>query len=163
RWIPGEQTGVERPRPVLVTRALERARADSIRIARATEVERVATGRPMPRIPVDTPRAIARSVLSGKLYAAGTLRGNIEDFDVRGRLSGDNIIARGNSARSLRAEYAWTNARTANSRIAVAMEAGQLSVKGFAFDTINARLNYHNPTGEIQVAIRQGNDRDYSM
>lgn len=163
RWIPGEQAGVERPRPALVARALERARADSIRIARATEVERVATGRPMPRVPVDTPRAIARSVLSGKLYAAGTLRGNIKDFDLRGRLSGDDIIARGNSARTLRAEYAWTNARTTNSRIAVALEGGQISFKGFAFDTLEGRLSYRRPTGDIQLAMRQGNDRDYSM
>ena len=163
RWIPGEQAGVERPRPLLVTRALERARADSMRIARATEVERAATGRAMPRIPVDTPRAIARSVLSGKLYAAGTLRGNITDFDVRGRLSGDNIIARGNSAKTLRAEYAWTNARTADSRIAVAVQGAQVSVKGFAFDTIDGRLSYVRPTGEIQLAVRQGKERDYSM
>lgn len=163
RWIPGDQAGIERPRPALVTAALQRARADSIRIARATEVERVATGRPMPRIPVDTPRAIARSVLSGKVYAAGTLRGNLKDFDLRGRLSGDDIIARGNSARTLRAEYAWTNARTTNSRVAVALEGGQISFKGFAFDTIEGRLSYRNPTGEIQLAVRQGDNRDYSM
>ena len=163
RWIPGEPTGVVRPRPALVTRALERARADSVRIARATEVERAATGRAMPRIPVDTPRSIAKSVLSGKVYAAGTLTGNIKDFDLRGRLSAEDVIARGNSARSLRAEYAWTKARTASSRIAVGLEGGQITFKGFAFDTIDGRLSYRRPTGEIQVAVRQGNERDYSM
>ena len=163
RWIPGEQIGVERPRSALVTRALERARADSMRIARATEVERAATGRAMPRVPADTPSSIARNVLSGKLYAAGTLRGNLKDFDLRGRLSGDNIIARGNSARTLRAEYAWTNARTPDSRIAVALEGKEISFRGFAFDTLEGRLSYRRPSGEIQVAVRQGDDRDYSM
>ena len=65
RWIPGaEQPGVVRPRTALVARALARAREDSIRIARATEVERAATGRAMPRIPVDTPRATTSSAES---------------------------------------------------------------------------------------------------
>lgn len=160
--IPGEKAGVERPRTALVARALQRARQDSVRIAKATEVERAATGRAMPRVPVDTPRSLARSVLTGKVYAAGTLSGNIKNFDIRGRLSAEDVIARGNSAKSLRAEYAWTNARTATSRVAVAVEGSQLTVKGFAFDTLNGRLAYKKPTGELEVAIRQGEERDYS-
>lgn len=164
RWIPGgQQSGVVRPRSALVARALERARADSIRMARATEVERAATGRAMPRIPVDTPRAIARSALSGRVYAAGTLRGNVKEFDLRGRLSADDLVARGSSARSLRAEYAWTNARTPSSRLAVALEGGMISAKGFVFDTLEGRLSYRRPSGEVQVAVRQGDERDYSM
>jgi translocation and assembly module TamB len=162
KWIPGAQSGIERPRSALVSRALERARADSSRIASATEVERAATGRAMPKIVADTPRSIARSVLSGKVYAAGTLRGNIKNFDLRGRLTADNLIARGNSARTLRSEYAWTNARTPSSTIVVALEGSQITVKGFAFDTLEGRLAYHSPTGEIQVAVRQGDERDYS-
>ena len=158
-WIPGVHAGVERPRSALVTRALERARADSERVARATEVERAATGRAMPKVTPNLPPAIARSVVSGKLYAAGTLCGNIKDFDVRGRLSAENIIARGNSARTLRAEYAWTNAGTSSSTIAVAVEGSQISVKGFAFDTLEGRLRYHQPSGEIQVAVRRRGDR----
>lgn len=162
RWIPGERTGAQRPRTALVRRAIERARADSTRIARATEVERAATGRAMPRIAVDTPRSLARGVVTGSVYAAGTLRGNLRHFDLRGRLSADNVIARGNSVRSLQAEYAWTDARTASSRVAVAVEGGQLSLKGFAFDTISGRLGYRKPAGELTIAVRQGNERDYS-
>ena len=163
KWIPGSQQGIERPRSALVARALDRARSDSVRVAKTTEVERAATGRAMPRIPVDTPRSLARNVLSGKLYAAGTLTGNVRDFDVRGRLSADNLIARGNSAKSLRAEYAWSNARTSNSTIAVAVEGREITFKGFAFDTLDGRLSYKRPTGEVQLAVRQGDNRDYSM
>ncbi|HEU4995636.1 MAG TPA: translocation/assembly module TamB domain-containing protein [Gemmatimonadaceae bacterium] len=163
-WIPGSEVGVERPRPLLVRRAVERARADSERIARATEVERAATGRAMPKIPVDTPRSIARSVLSGTLFASGTLHGNVKNFDLRGRLTADDLVARGNSARSLRAEYSWTNARTPNSTIAVAAEGREISIKGFLFDTLEARVAYRRPTarGEFQLAVRQGTERDYS-
>lgn len=164
RWIPGgSEPGVVQPRSALVARALARAREDSIRVARATEVERAATGRAMPNIPVDMPRSVARAALAGKVYAAGTLRGNIKNFDLRGRLTADDLIARGNSARTLRAEYAWTGARTPSSTIAVGIEGSAISVKGFAFDTLEGRLSYRRPTGEMQLAVRQGDERDYSM
>ena len=163
RWIPGaNEPGVVRPRSGLVARALERAREDSIRVARATEVERAATGRPMPKIALDTPRAIARSALRGKVYAAGVLSGNIRNFDTRGRLTAEDVLVRGNAFRSLRAEYAWNDARTSNSVIALAVDGGGVSVSGFAFDTLQGRLSYRKPTGEVQLAIRQGDDRDYS-
>jgi len=164
RWIPGgAERGVVRPRSALVARAVARAREDSARVAKATEVERAATGQPMPRIAVVMPPALARSALSGSVYAAGTLHGNIKDFDVRGRLSADDLVARGNSAKRLRAEYAWTNARTKQSTIAVGVEGREISVKGFAFDTLEGRLSYRRPSGEIQLAVRQGDERDYSM
>ncbi|MEX2180147.1 MAG: translocation/assembly module TamB domain-containing protein [Gemmatimonadaceae bacterium] len=163
RWIPGDREGVVRPRSALVASAFARARADSIRIARETAVERAATGRAMPRIPVDTPRALARSAVSGSLRASGTLRGNIRTFDAVGQLAANDVIARGNAARALRAEYAWTNARSRDSRLAVAVEGSQISVKGFAFDTLTGRLSYRSPTGEVQLAVRQGDERDYAV
>lgn len=164
RWIPGaEQRGEVRPRSALVARALQRAREDSARVAKATEVERAATGRPMPTVAVEMPRSLARGALSGRVYAGGTLRGNVRDFDVRGRLSAEDVIVRGNSADVLRAEYAWTNARTTASRIAVGLEGRAITVKGFAFDTLEGRLSYRRPTGEVQLAVRQGDERDYSM
>ena len=164
RWIPGAaEPGIVRPRSALVAAALARAREDSARIAKDTEVEREATGRAMPKIPVNVPRSLALNALSGSVHAAGTLRGNIKDFDLRGRLSADDLLARGNSARTLRAEYAWTNARTPASTIAVGVEGKDISVKGFAFDTLEGRMSYRRPTGEIQLAVRQGDERDYSM
>jgi hypothetical protein len=164
RWIPGSDApGVVRPRSALVARAMERAREDSARIARATEVERAATGRPMQTVRPNLPPSLARNALSGSIYAAGVLRGNIKDFDTRGRLTADDVIARGNSIGALRAEYAWTNARTSNSQIAVAMEGRDISVKGFAFDTLEGRLSYKRPTGQLQLAVRQGDRRDYSV
>jgi translocation and assembly module TamB len=164
RWIPGGAAeGVVPPRSALVARAIARAREDSARIARATEVERTATGRAMPRVPVNMPPTLARRALSGSVRAAGTLRGNIKDFDLRGRLSADDLIARGNSAKVLRAEYAWNDARTKASTIAIAVEGKEISLKGFAFDTLEGRLNYRHPTGELQLAVRQGDERDYSM
>jgi translocation and assembly module TamB len=163
RWIPGsDDPGVVPPRSALVARARARASEDSARIARATEVERAATGRPMPTIPVNLPPALARSAMSGRVYAAGIARGNIKNFDLRGRLSAEDVVARGNAARSLRAEYAWTDARTRTSSIHVAVAGSEISVKGFAFDTLDGTLSYRRPTGEVQLVVRQGDERDYS-
>ena len=164
RLIPGGgEAGVVPPRPGVVARAREQARQDSVRVARATEVERAATGRPMPRLAVNLPPTLARSALAGQVYTAGVLRGNIRDFDVRGRLTANDVVLRGNSVESLRAEYAWTDARTSRSTIAVGVEGSDISIRGFAFDTLQGRLSYRRPTGEIQVALRQGDDRDYSL
>lgn len=163
RWIPGDTEGVERPRSGLIARAVSLAREDSIRIANATLVERAATGRPMPAVPVDTPRAIARSAVSGTVRAAGTLRGNIQNFDTFGRLVAEDVVARGNAIGALRAEYSWTNARTSSSTVAVAVAGSDVTIKGFVFDTLDGRVNYRAPSGEIQVALRQGDERDYSM
>ncbi len=162
--IPGaEDTTLMRPRPALVARAIARARADSIRIARETEVERAATGRPMPRIPVDMPPSLARSALSGRLYAAGTLHGNVREFDTRGRLAADDVIARGHAAGLLRAEYAWIRRGQAAPRIVLGVEGSRISIAGFAFDSIEGRLAYSRPSGEIALVVRQGDDRDYSV
>ena len=164
RWIPGgEQRGEVRPRSALIARAIQRRRDDSARVAKATEVERAATGRPMEDVPLVLPRTLAADALSGRVYAGGTLRGNIRNFDLRGRLSAEDVVVRGNSADALRAEYAWTNARTAASQIAVGLEGRAITTKGFAFDTLEGRLAYKRPTGEIQLAVRQGDERDYSM
>lgn len=164
RWIPGGGlSGPVPPRPGVVARARARAREDSLRIARATEVERAATGRPMPRIPVNLPPTLAAEAVSGQVRAAGTLRGNLRNFDVRGRLAAEHVVARGNAVKSLRAEYAWADARTRSSSIALAVDASDITIRGYAFDTLQGRVNYRRPTGEIQLALRQGNERDYSL
>src|SRR5688500_8041663 len=164
RLIPGGgEAGVVPPRPGVVARAREQARQDSIRIARATEVERAATGRPMPRLAATLPPTVARSAPAGCTCPESVLRGNIRDFDGRGRLTANDVVLRGNSVEALRAEYAWTDARTSRSTIAVGVEGSDISIRGFAFDTLQGRLSYRRPTGEIQVALRQGDDRDYSL
>ena len=62
-------TAVVRPRPGILAQRIARARADSIRIARATEVERAVTGRQVPRPVVDTPGVVRKNELSGSVRA----------------------------------------------------------------------------------------------
>jgi translocation and assembly module TamB len=164
-FIPRDpsDTGEVRPRPGILAERVRRARTDSARLAVATEVERAVTGAPPPRLVIDTPHVIRRETIAGSLYASGFLRGNIRNFDLRGRAAGDGLIFRGNAARSFRAEYAWTDARTRNSNMAVAFQGDSVSVYGFQFDTLDARLSYQAPRGRIELLARQGPQRDYAV
>jgi translocation and assembly module TamB len=164
--VPGLEgdTGIVQPRPGILARRLRTAREDSVRVARATEIERLVTGRRMPLVVVDTPRAIPRGALSGSLFTAGTAVGNVRDFDLRGRAGGENVIAKGSYAKSIRSEYAWTNARTPQSSLALGLQGDSVSAYGFAFDTVDARIAYGaDKRGRVELVARQGPERDYAV
>ncbi len=163
RWLP-RLTGAPppvAPRPMVVARALQQARADSIRVARATEMGRLLSGAPGPRLVVHAPQPVPADTLAGSMYASGTLSGNLYDFDLRGRAGGDNVVARGNFIRHFQSEYIWRHARTSASTLAVGLDADSVSAMGFAFDTLNARLTYNSPGGHMELAVTQGGNRQY--
>ena len=166
RLLPhtGPDTGSYRPRPAVIARAVRRARADSTRIARRTEVERLATGRALPTLVVDTPAATPIA-LKGSAYARGTLAGNLQRFDLHGWLGADTIDVHGVAARRIRGEYAWRNARTPASVMAVSLVGDTVNAAGFAFDNLQTNLTYRGETGggRVEVAVRQGDQRDYGL
>jgi translocation and assembly module TamB len=163
RWLPktpGSSTPVQ-PRPGVVARALQKARADSARIDKQTEIQRLISGAPPPRLVVSQPKAVPADTISGTLHAAGKLTGNIYDFSLRGRAAGQNVVARGNFVKAFQSEYAWTNARTPQSKLAVGIDADSVSAMGFAFDSVTARVTYASPGGHVEVAVTQNNRRAY--
>lgn len=162
RWLPSD-TGLVAPRPLLVRQAKERARADSARIAEATEVERLATGTAAntPRLVVDTPTVVRRDSLAGSAYAVGTVAGNLQHLEMRGRAAGEGLVLLGNTIRRMRAEFGVFHGQTANPRIALAVQADTVTAAGFAFDSLDARLIYRSPDGTVQLLVRQGQERDY--
>lgn len=165
RYIPalGADTGVVTPRPQLAAAILRRAMADSARIDRQTEVARAISGAPAPRVQVDTPQAIPRGLVAGALHAQGTIAGSLNRFTLDGTLNGTGIVARGNAARHIQATYRWVDARTAHSKMSVALSADTVSVYGFAFDSLVTDLSYTKPNGTVAVRIRQGDQRDYAL
>ena len=167
RFLPGlgPDTGVVKPRPRIAAELLRIARADSARADRATEVQRAISGRPAAalRIPVDTPRAIPRSALVGAIRASGTITGSMSRFSLQGTASGTGLVVRGNAARHVAATYRWENARTAQSKLTVALSGDTISAFGFAFDSLAADLSYLKPGGTLSVRIRQGDQRDYAL
>ena len=160
----GPDTGAVRPRPAAIARAVRRARADSIRVAQRTEVERLATGRPLPRLVVDTPKATPIT-LKGRLIASGRLSGNLKNFSTTGALGAANLNFHGNAARMLVGQFAWTNARTPQSTIALAVRGDSISATGFQFDSLDTRISYsaQNGGGRVEVLVRQGDQRDYGL
>ena len=45
----------------------------------------------------------------------------------------------------------------------MAVDADDVSAMGFAFDTVNARVTYASSGGHVEVAITQGNVRQYGL
>jgi translocation and assembly module TamB len=162
RWIPGAKSSQPvQPRPGLVARAFQRARADSARRDRATEIERVVNGSAPPTLIVNQPKPVAADTISGSAYAAGRLRGNIHDFDLKGSIGGEDVVVRGNYVKQFTGLYDWTNARSPQSKLVAAIDADSVSAMGFAFDTVNARLTYAKPGGHVELAVVQDNKRQY--
>jgi translocation and assembly module TamB len=165
RYIPGTaaDTGVVPPRPRRTAERLARARADSARLDRQTEVARALSGQPPRPVQVDTPKAIPRALLAGSLRANGTIAGNLSRFNLQGTATGTGLVVKGNAARHLATTYSWTDARTATSKLQVSLSADTISAFGFAFDSLAGEISYLKPGGTVSVRIRQGGERDYAL
>ena len=162
RILPPPDTGVVGPRPAILAQRVARADSARAQIARAAEVERMVTGKTMPRIPVDTPRAIPRSALSGSIAAHGTATGNIHAFDMTGSAIGKNLVAFGSSVTALNANYAWNAALTPQSRVSAQVSAVNVLAAGFELDTVAFTSSYAKPNGTLTLAIHQDANRAYN-
>ena len=168
RYIPGatvRDTAVVKPRPRAAFEALVRAKADSARTARETEVARaVRNEAPVQvRVPTDTPRAIPKDLLAGTLKASGTITGSVDNFSIDGTADGSDLIVQGNAVKHLAASYSWIDARTKKSKMSVQLRADTVSAFGFAFDSLAADLGYVAPNGTVAFRVRQGSLRDYEL
>jgi autotransporter translocation and assembly factor TamB len=162
RFIPRD-TGDVVPRPAILAQRIERARADSARIARATEVERAVTGAAPPKLVVDTPQVIRRETLSGMVQAEGTMSGNIHGFDVLGTALGRNLVAMGSSAQVINARYDLRQILTPQLSVEAGVVAADILASGFALDTVVATVNHKHPNGSATVQIRQDDKRVYGV
>ncbi|MBW3627931.1 MAG: translocation/assembly module TamB domain-containing protein, partial [Gemmatimonadetes bacterium] len=164
-FVPPDTARIQ-PRPAEVARAVQRARADSIRVARATEVERAATGRPAePALRVDSVRPLPADSLAGSLNAEGVLPGNIKRFDARGTATMRDLIAAGNTVGSGLVTYQWLNAPTAASDLTLDAQLDSVKIRGFAMDSLGAKVRYAGGRaaggGTLDLAVRQDPGRDY--
>jgi translocation and assembly module TamB len=164
RFFPAADTSAVAPRPRGYARVLAQARADSARAARATEIERLATGAAAPRLgPIPPPPSPIRvDSTAGRLRAAGRIRGGIQGFDLRGRAGAEDIVFRGNTLRRGRLEYAWLGARTPASAFAVGGSLDSARASGFAFDSVEIRSSYHASAGDVVIALFQKSGEEYS-
>ncbi|MGH7663192.1 MAG: hypothetical protein ACRENI_02680, partial [Gemmatimonadaceae bacterium] len=164
RWMPPLDTGVVRPRPGNVARAIAEARADSMRVAKATEVERAITGGSPPKLVVDSPAVIRRDEISGSVSAEGMLVGSVERFDARGSADAEDLVVAGHSVTAARAEYALLDVGASEMAIVGAASVREASVGGFYFDSVEARVTHRYPggAGTALVVIEQQSGQQYS-
>ncbi len=155
RFIANPDSGVVRPRPAILAAAIARAKADSARQVNRNEVAERATGKPQPKVILDSLRALRKDSVDGALRTAGIVRGSIGDFTVRGRLAAENIIARGNALHRAQIEYAVTDGGTPKMRYIVGGSFDSVSASGFALDSATIQATYAKPAGTVELAIYQ--------
>jgi hypothetical protein len=162
RWIVAESdTAGVPPRPARQARALAAARADSIRLAWATEVQRAAVGGPEPQLVIDSLPALPADSVSGSMRSTGTIAGNVGRFVGRGSVDGDSIVALGNVVRQVRADVTVARADTGVPHIVAGASLSEVETGGFAFDSADVRSTYAGGRGAVHLAIHQQRINEY--
>ncbi len=171
RWLPVADTGVVAPRPARMAERIRTARADSLRRARATEVERAATGMPPePTLAVDTLQPLPKDSVAGTLHTHGTVSGNLKSFDLAGSATTSGLVAKGVEIGSGEAAYGWQNAPSPAGALRLDMALGSVRMAGFALDTVRAKIRQQGmpsadrtANGTADVAVVQDTARAYRL
>jgi translocation and assembly module TamB len=166
--LPPADTGVVGLRPPVRRAALEEARAAARQAERRRLVEAIATGRtpPPPAVPFDTLAlaGIPRDSVAGRLDAVGVLRGNVQIFDILGRVEVDELVIQGHRVGRGQAEYTWIRRGVARPIIELDAEAERLVIEGFALDSATAQIRHRGDregSGQAVLAAWQDDDTDY--
>lgn len=143
---------------------IERARSDSARIARATEVERAATGRRGPG-PVGTERVavIRADSIAGWVRARGVLSGNIKRLSTKGTAEARGLALRGYTARRAWVDYDVVDLRSATAKIDANARLDSVVARGFEMDSVRAVVQYSKPGGTADVTLYQTGGEVYSV
>jgi translocation and assembly module TamB len=162
-------TTIVYPRPIQNARRMAQARADSLRIASETEVERAATGKPpAPNLVVDSIQPVKTDSVAGSVKAQGTLTGNIKRFGATGTATLRDVLFRGNQVHSGDVAYNITNAPS-TTEMDANIKANLVGVRtgGFGFDSahvvVNNRGGVREGTGNFDLAIFQDPAREYRV
>ena len=161
-YVP-EDTVTTTVRPA--ARARRRAaRLDSARLARRP-VEDVALGRrtTVRTQPEEARTELPRDSLSGSLYAAGVVTGNLSRVDVTGRAGLLNFMLMGHSAREARVAFGWEGGRTDSATIRASLSVDELLAAGFALDSVATDLVFAGGEGSVAASIWQDQRRDYQL
>ncbi len=164
-WIPAADTGEVMLRPAVV----EEQNREAERIARAAQVEYLATGRLPDQEEDRTAPAftfISRDSLSGSVQASGTIRGNVESFDADGYAVADDVVFRGHYLESGEIDYALSDVGSDTVDVSVDGSFGSMLVEGYAFDSAAVKATYHGGrfgSGAAEIAIDQDEATDLRM
>jgi translocation and assembly module TamB len=140
-YLPGDSALIA-PTQAAIARSILRQRADSVDLARRTEVERAARGLAPIALKIVPPSAIRGDSLAGSATLKLTLQGWLRDISGSGALDGRNLFVNGTNARQVLMIPSWSHLRTDSSRAQVLAHARGASVSGYRIDSAGLDANY---------------------
>jgi translocation and assembly module TamB len=140
-YLPADSALIA-PTEAAVLRSLRRQRADSLALAKRTEVERAARGLAPIALKVTPPPAIRGDSLAGSATAVLTLRGWLRDISGNGQVNGLDLFVNGTNAQRVELRPEWAHLRTDSSAAGLATLASGVSTAGFAIDSVRAAAQY---------------------
>lgn len=142
----------------------QRARADSARIAAATEVERAATGRPGPGpIRVAAAPKMRADSLAGSVRARGVLTGNLQRLGTRGSVEAKGLLVRGYAARHAVVDYEVKDLRSAAPVIDAKARLENVIARGFELDSVRAAVHFAGQDGTASITLDQAGGETYAL
>ena len=148
-YLPTD-TGLVAPTQAVIDRAVARQRADSLRIAEATSVERLARGLPPVATRVTPPPPVRRDSIAGAVLATARLRGHLEDVSAVVDATASDLSVGGNVARrvflGMDVEHYGTRRTTAAARLVV----NEANAAGYQLDSLGAIVRYGWRDGRLR-------------
>ena len=140
-YLPGDSSLVT-PTQSAIARSLRRQRADSLALARRTEVERAARGLAPIALKVTPPTPVRGDSLAGSAALTLTLRGWLRDISGEGAIDGKDLFLSGNSALHVAVRPQWSHILTDTSSAQLTGTWHGMSVAGFNVDSLDVAAAY---------------------
>ncbi len=140
-YLPGDSSLIA-PTQAAIARSLRRQRADSLALARRTEVERAARGLAPIALKVTPPTSVRGDSLAGSASMTLTLRGWLRDISGEGEVEGKNLFLNGNGAQHVTFRPVWMHILTDTSSATLTGESQSMSVAGFSVDSLDLSAGY---------------------
>ncbi len=147
-YLPGDSALIA-PTQAAIMRSIRRQRADSLDLARRTEVERAARGLAPIALRIVPPAALPGDSLSGDAALTLTLQGWLKDISGSGALEARNLFVNGNNARRVSLRPAWSHIGTDSSTAALKGQLSGMSVSGFRVDSVDVASSYGWRSGTL--------------
>ena len=141
-YMKGDSTLIA-PTQAAIARSLRRQRADSLALARRTEVERAARGLAPIALKITPPAPVRGDSLAGSAELRVTLRGWLRDISGTGTLDGKSLFLNGNGVQRVAFRPVWKNILTDTSSVQINGTAEGMSVAGFNVDSLSVAAAYN--------------------
>ena len=100
--------------------------------------------------------------LTGRLAATGDVRGAAQRFDLSGALSAFALTGFGATIDSLDGSFTWAGGPSLSAPILATVHAAGVSARHIPFDTVDARLAFSRPAGDLTFDVRRARGERYA-